>query len=830
MASRKPSRVGKHTIGLCLLGVTILYRIVYQIMMYRALVDSENTVSQCGRSPLVNSPECLELHLFRSWKDAEYREHSVSAQPASSGSVTTLDEGTRANVESSSHVESDQSSSIVVPISTNADATKWGSLVSWGKFDKLYNDTLTSIHNKDSVTPWGKSIQVAQEEVESRFEALPSIRRLQHEARQKDFDKLYRGALESISKRSNVTPWGEELAALQEQMERKMRNTPRIHAILASDDHVAEFDRLYRETLASINRSSSTPWADRVKASLAELQFREEALSNTKIRQRKQREANIDRLYFETLASIQNRNSTAKLVGDLADIRRRFERRASTIPHVKHASLLERINDLGRELCESPKRRHRVTCAQFLSNPPSALSVLPDLGTELTEQNAALDSSLSDGRREHDRWLLNFSKTIDSYTKDLCSDPRRKNYKACEIFLRTSPENVSERGGRGIDDAVGPTRKRSESEQRALRGAVDRVSDRISWSTVVASSELEDQGKQNSGVVLLTRDDLRAVEWLGKKPKVACITAVPVGQDSHIRLDNFLQEFRAQTYDGPRQLILVYSPTDKETADVVRASADGDYIRAVAAHDGLDPLSTAALRYAAWTSNADVVASWRFDEKHHIDRLAMQVRALGLAGRPASILSRWTVLFENRGEQFEEVLSADPGWEGSLVGEKAWMQKHWMPVIDNERKMFHGFWSGKLVQVDIPELSVYTTKGLHAAADAGNHFNIASLLGASACSGVDNEAMSTQNAIDLLTATNDAAGVEAGRRLGDVYLLHHGVVGRLQSLCASARKEEDPHKRMGLLRDAGIAAKNSQELAGHFRSVKAILARAVSTV
>jgi hypothetical protein len=222
----------------------------------------------------------------------------------------------------------------------------------------------------------------------------------------------------------------------------------------------------------------------------------------------------------------------------------------------------------------------------------------------------------------------------------------------------------------------------------------------------------------------VTTDELHAAKWRGKIPKVACVAAVPVGLESRSRLTDFVKEFREQTYEGDSQLVLVYSAADKDMSELVRAQADGTYIKAVTAGNGLDPMSTVALRYGAWSSDADVIAGWRFDERHHPDRLAMQVRSLALAKRSASILKRLTLLFSDGDRLFDKILSTDPGWEGSLVGEKSWMHKHWMPLIGNERGILHGSVASQLVDVDMPELSVYAPVGPHGLTDAKEHFGL----------------------------------------------------------------------------------------------------------
>merc|ERR1719247_3392498 len=101
----------------------------------------------------------------------------------------------------------------------------------------------------------------------------------------------------------------------------------------------------------------------------------------------------------------------------------------------------------------------------------------------------------------------------------------------------------------------------------------------------------------------------------------------------------FINNFRLQDYEGSRQLVLVYHHADPDAAELVRTYADGSYIKGLAAQGNETFPSAAALRYGAWSSDADVIARWDFEEWHDPSRLSMQVRALAMAAKPASVLA-----------------------------------------------------------------------------------------------------------------------------------------------------------------------------------------------
>eukprot|EP00927_Polykrikos_kofoidii_P016014 TRINITY_DN17184_c0_g1_i1.p1 TRINITY_DN17184_c0_g1~~TRINITY_DN17184_c0_g1_i1.p1 ORF type:complete len:637 (-),score=60.85 TRINITY_DN17184_c0_g1_i1:47-1957(-) len=629
MATRKLSHASSSQIVSCLLGLSILYQIVHHFIIHRALVDSEDSASSCDAGPKVNSPHCIELHFFRTWKDAERHDF----------------------YDSEHNLLVDLSSTTISPVASMSSQGPDGSTASpilqrstreQGDISAIGNASGQEVHHDDFA-----------------------------------FEHLHLAESSYIRKATNVTNASSELSAHSETRSVNSSTFSLMHP--GGENARSEFDNLYLEMEASLNRSHITPWEKSLQASQDELESLMKALPSTRIRQHEEWEKDFNKLYEETLASIRNRSSDVELDKYFDGIRRRVEERVLTMTPTGDA----------------------VGSAAGTNPPISPSRAILD--AELTKHTAAFESNLSQMQTDHYSWILNFSNAVDNYTRNLCADPQRRNNKACAKLS-------SAREMEQINDS-----------RVALRGARGRGSERMRWSAVVASSKFR---TDETWIVGVTREDLRQAKWDGSAPKVACITAVPSGHGSRIRLPNFLQEFHKQTYDGEVQLVLVYSPTDIETAELVRANADGVHIKAVAAGHGVEPMSTAALRYGAWSSDADVVASWRFDEMHNHDRLNMQVRALGLTSRPVSILKRLTVLSNSRRGHLQKTMSADPGWEGSLVGEKSWMQKQWMPLFGNERQVFHGRLAGQLVQVDMPALSIYNAKGVDALSDAERHFGL----------------------------------------------------------------------------------------------------------
>lgn len=202
----------------------------------------------------------------------------------------------------------------------------------------------------------------------------------------------------------------------------------------------------------------------------------------------------------------------------------------------------------------------------------------------------------------------------------------------------------------------------------------------------------------------IVRKNIHGVHWQGKIPKVTCILAVPATTRAHARLKYVVNNFRSQHYEGPKQLIIVYHYQDHKGEERIRKLADGYLVKAIPARTMEVPSST-ALRYGAWSADqdTDIVARWDVDGWHHPQRLAWQVRALAFSGRQACLLKQWTV---TPGNGSRSVVSGEFGASHSLIGERAWMDKHWQPFLP-EGEQALSFLQGQVASLDnMPELLV----------------------------------------------------------------------------------------------------------------------------
>lgn len=286
----------------------------------------------------------------------------------------------------------------------------------------------------------------------------------------------------------------------------------------------------------------------------------------------------------------------------------------------------------------------RWTVVPYEESDANLLSLPSHLRTELAEQAApgdalSMHSALSDGL-----------------------------YPACGNFLSF---------GAGGDDAD------------CSRARLHRCADCLSWQD--GRAQRHDADSTGTALTLM-KEHLEQQQWQGRIPKVACVTILSSASEVRQRLRFFISAFLAQTYEGPRELILVYRSGDAGIAQAVRPFIDGLFVKeaVVPRTPGTRFPSVAAyLAGARQAQDADVIARWDFSEWHHPDRLALQVRALALTMRSACLLPHEVeaedeVEEEDADGEIVSLVDASSARADSLVGEAAWMREHWSSLLPGE--------------------------------------------------------------------------------------------------------------------------------------------------
>mmetsp|Transcript_56928 Transcript_56928/g.123188 ORF Transcript_56928/g.123188 Transcript_56928/m.123188 type:complete len:764 (-) Transcript_56928:83-2374(-) len=617
----------------------------------------------------------------------------------------------------------------------------------------------------------------------SNLAAAENASQVKHADVWAEFHRLADSVQASLANRSNVTSWARDLVSLQQHLQARMdgllgarvaerpsAQSSHASAVSEKEPVAVEVEDAFKEV-----QSSLTPWGKDLVALQERLEARAESLRKAHNQVR----------------------APAATVADVAP------EAAVEIP------LIDRINALGRDLCSAPQRRERPACKQFLE----------DGGEESSTTSPQLGSrrDLQAGQKA---WQKLLAGSVAAFGRDLCAELHWAGYPPCSAYLNASSNGTEVLGASSGGSSAGASLRKADGYMQ-----------RLQWSTVPFATK--HRRAAAAAPVVLTREQLRSAKWQGKIPSVACIAVIPSAKDVAARLKYFINNFQLQSYEGPQQLVLVYLSSQEDVAKLVKMYADGAFIKAVAVHSAMALPSTTAFRYGAWQADADVIARWNFDEWHHPQRLSMQVRALALAGRPACLITQWTVLSE------AGLDSSASGWEGSLVGETAWMQEHWHPLLLEERVVLEGAQSHNVVRVDMPGLSVYAAEESH---EAGGAISSAGSAGgqlvrqlglpsldveeatmklASSCLEIGPSGSSEGLAIDeaLQARIGEQLGEEMATKYRELSARRQRVLESLQSVCANAALEKDPEKKMKLQSDASHIAAIKAELDQHFESV-----------
>jgi hypothetical protein len=582
----------------------LLFIFASQVGFHFLIGSSPRFDEQCSAdSALLHSPRCTEVILFQKWHADALAAADPDGETLEELLVESTEEVVPADLEEVEVVMPAVESIASVPQDDAlrelivAMAVERPDLAAWVSSSSAAPELLGASHSETDVpqigisgvetqelinatggqesgtSDWGQNLIELQESLETRMHSLRSFRKIE--------DSQLDTGNNSEKKATHMTAWARDLQALQHHMEKRA--------------------------------------SDMAKAKLARREIIEKNAAERRDRAEKRHASHVAVFDNSTL----HEGLGIEFVSHNTELE----------PEIGKP-LMQRIFDLGRELCSEPERRDRPSCVQFLvssrndSSAPkvadsNTFSVLHD---ELPESNYELVHSL--------KW------------------PAVRNWKESSSKLR---------------------------------------------------------GYFPVGVVTARHDELRRARWAGMIPKVACVSVVPSGHEAKYQMKYFVNNFRLQTYEGPRQLILVYDHNDKAAKQLVGKYADGVFIRSAAARsDGKFP-STTAYRFGAYVADADVIARWDFDAWHHPDRLAMQVRALAHKTRPVNRLLAWTLrngTEDSRSEPDESV------GEASLVGEKAWMAEHWHPLLGDETATLTSAHLRYLVQLDMPGLIVYSpTRG-----------------------------------------------------------------------------------------------------------------------
>lgn len=307
------------------------------------------------------------------------------------------------------------------------------------------------------------------------------------------------------------------------------------------------------------------------------------------------------------------------------------------------------------------------------------------------------------------------------------------------------------------------------------------------WSSVTAWTKSSGHFLANKAPSVVSRGQIRHLHWLSYVPKVACVTPISGSRHAKARMMYFIDNFRLQDYEGERQLVLVYHHLDEIGARLAQSYANGTYIKAVAAYGNSTFPSNGALRYGAWSSDADVIAEWDFDEWHDPSQLSMQIRAMAFASKPASVLKH-----DAKSTSVAGV---------SLVGERTWMKRFWHPYLQNEDNVVKSSQQDHIVELDM-KTSGFATSDIEmkhsVEVDSNKMVDKKDVdkrdWDISGCIDLDNS-----STIDTVSHTlEDTIGASMGEEMSKAFhklmSRRHDITLKLQLLCLQNTSERDPLK------------------------------------
>jgi hypothetical protein len=542
------------------------------------------------------------------------------------------------------------------------------------KLERRRANTEIAQEEWSNLTAWARDVQALQQHLEAQFTP------------EKGHVKESKGTSED-----NLTAWSRGLIELQQQLQSRMEAHNKMHAALHKKQHhrtdiplLDQIAALGREMCLDPKRREYPQCSQFVSTSL---------IPHTT--------AAVLKSSKETATSDREHHWDKRTELDNAAARLKLELHQLSVKHQSwERKFVEKVADLGRELCSEPHRRGEKACMQFLGS--------------------------TGNQARQSRHQLSATK-IASVGLELCSNPMHHHYLICQKYFDTKSEvsntssdasqarhlNASEEAASSSDKMEQVTSQKQNVDTFSLQNNSQIPTKRIELHWRPATDQQHKSRKGLRGAATQLAPFVHSAElstlrtsahWSGRIPSVACVVVVPRSQAVKAWIHYFVDNFRLQNYEGQRYLVLVHHHTDHDIGDLLRKFADGSYIRIVAARGSEYP-SVAAFRFGAWTArDADIIARWDYEAWHHPQQLSTQVRALAFAGRPASILSKWVVLNETGGNT---TASEGKYWDSSITGEAAWMREHWYPGLDEEHTGFGAHTAQDLIRIDMPELLVF---------------------------------------------------------------------------------------------------------------------------
>jgi hypothetical protein len=584
------------------MGFIILYQVGNQIFLHQAISHDDEALESegdCAAVPGKNgySSLCIEASLFKGWnemprdspeemasllaiapKKTEQAASTTTSLPDTPG-TSGLQGGLRGDEKRL--VSEEKKPSPAVEAQPEAlEGLLWDLVWKMGGGNQSHEAPDKHPHSHSHVAPetqHKKPVAFMAKKVDPKPKKRLSAKRLtelqnnlddklQAQARRRDEHRAIKAlsaaanstGAESASI-SHMTPWAQNLMEEMHQMQEHME-----HYHKERTDHAAAFASAFSAYAASEQAAhaqqppedSMTPWAHNLEDLQHDLEHRMEVR---------------DRHHAEHEAAHKAMND-----------------RIEAAAKVDTASpFMNEINSLGRELCEDPQRHDSLACAQFVhpdeqvaaSQHTSHRDSHADSMMHLQLLEKHMDQLAKD--REHDD--EDIRKESTDFLQELCADPARKSYPSCVHLSATTSvaPTTTGKGSRFRASVDSSSASANDHQHKAVQHVVE-----LQWTPLTESEVASRPHNVDALPFVMGRRELRGHHWEGRIPKVACVTVLPHGKVTEVLMQYFMDNYNLQSYEGQRELVIVYHSSDAEAARIAHLYADGTSVKAAGAHSG----------------------------------------------------------------------------------------------------------------------------------------------------------------------------------------------------------------------------------------------------
>lgn len=494
MASKKFSLMGRGGLLLWLTGLTIVYQLMFHAVMWRSLPEETFHQEECVFNPedpedvASQSPRCVEVELFRTWhrgamsdaEDQEFREHigQSSAQEAlrrlavtSAVDATTPTPGapTHAIViaqreeVSWGHRDAEERDNFVAESAAPGIVVGKTRELSWGHQDigntqvdllELIADAQTEMCQAPHRQHYSSCLELRanldakarKQRLEARLAAaVNQSKTLEGLAASVDSDQIRK----KLKERKDAIE--KSLAELSREHERWLRSFQR-GSLEALQEMCAEPQRVNRtqcaEVLSAAKEAQRSEFispgniTQDLEQRTAELEGRISASAAGHDAWQQEFQERALRAHKE-LCETPKRRGRSDCIEFLATLSRSAEsaaeqdRATAASNKTWSETFMEAVRTAQREMCLEPRRRDRADCAEILASLPDsgaiAMTTAANATSEISASNApalAADSA---------EWSLMFGKMIREAEREMCAEPHRRNRSDCLALLAAMP-------------------------------------------------------------------------------------------------------------------------------------------------------------------------------------------------------------------------------------------------------------------------------------------------------------------------------------------------------------------------------------------------------